>query len=86
MILEAIAVLNGFLLGALLIALAVFETKCLPSDNFLVLPSLIIGATCGALLNTYIDPHYLVYITLAETLANIGLATWAVREDRNQKK
>ena len=86
MLLQAIAVLNGFLLGALLVALAIFETKCIPVGNFLLLPSLIIGATCGALVNTYIEPHYLIYITLAETLANIGLSTWAVREERNHNK
>ena len=86
MILQAIAVLNGFLLGALLIAFAVFETKCIPVGHFLLLPLLIIGATSGALMNTYVDEHWLIYITLGETIANIGLATYAVHEDRNAKK
>jgi hypothetical protein len=86
MILEGLAVFNGFLLGALIVGLVVFETKVLPRGHFLLLPLFIIGATIGALANTYAEPPYLIYVTLAETLANIGLGIWTVREERIQKK
>ena len=86
MILQALAVLNGFLLGGLLVALVIFETKCLPKGHFLILPLFILGATSGALMNAYAEPPYLIYIALVETIANIVLGTYTIREERNQKK
>jgi hypothetical protein len=86
MILRCVAVTVGALLGVLLAGLVIFENRLLPMGHFLILPAMLIGASTMGLVNGYFDEEYLPYFALFETICDIGLCWWKIKEDRNQKK
>ena len=81
-----LAVANGALLGFTLVGYAIFQTKTGPRNHFLRRPALVIGTTCGMLINGYLDERLVLYVTLAETIVNIWLVTLTVEDEPNSRK
>jgi hypothetical protein len=86
MALRVLAVVVGSFLGILLAALGIFEAKLLPLGHFLIVPVMIIGGATMGLFNGYFPEEYLLYFALFETVCDIFLVVWKVREDQNQRK
>jgi len=81
-ILYILAACNGTLLGGLLMGYPIFEYALLPAKHPLILPLVLIGATLGGLTAWLIEADYLMPVVLIESVLNIALATYTIRDGR----